>query len=315
MLYWKWIISILDINTVDFKRVDLNLLVSLDVLLTERNVTRAAERLHLSQPALSAQLARLREAFDDPLLLPAARGMVPTARGLELAAPLKTALADLEKAVTERASFDTARANHTFRIIATDYAQLVVLIPFAEALRQEAPGIRLAWMTPNLAQIDKHLEAGIADLALVTPAAAPRDARTRVLFEERFVCVLRKRHPLARKPLSLDAFCELDHVLVSPTGGGFLGAVDEALAQMGRKRRVVVSAPEFLIVPPLLARSDMVATLPERVARAFEAHLAILELPLALPGFTLLAAWHPRNHNDSAHQWLRERLAHHGQQA
>jgi DNA-binding transcriptional LysR family regulator len=291
----------------DLNRIDLNLLVSLDVLLAERNVTHAARRLSLSQPALSAQLRQLRELFRDPLLLPAARGMTPTARALELQAPLREMLATLSGLVAERQPFDPASAEHTFRIATTDSIQSVVCVPLIARLRSLAPRARVA-LFPATPKLPEQLASGELDLTLVTPQAMPASLKNRPLYDESFLCLLRPGHPAAARPLDLDTFCSLDHVLVSPAGGGFSGAVDVALGKLGRSRRVVVSVNSFLLAPELVAESDLVCTVPARLARRWADRLAVMAPPCEVDSFAVHMGWHPRAHSDPAQRWLREQV-------
>jgi DNA-binding transcriptional LysR family regulator len=293
----------------DLSRIDLNLLVSLDVLLAERNVTHAARRLSLSQPALSAQLKQLRELFRDPLLLPAARGMTPTARALELQAPLREMLATLGSLVAERQPFDPATATDTLRIATTDSIQAVVCVPLIARLRGLAPGVRVALFPAERARLGEQLASGELDLALVTPQAMPQSLKTRALYDETFLCVLRPGHPAAQRPLDLDTFCALDHVLVSTSGGGFTGVVDEALARLGRSRRVVVSLTSFLVAPELVAESDLICTVPARLARRWSGVLNVMSPPCEVGAFSIHMGWHPRAHSDPAQRWLREQVA------
>ncbi|MEO0035090.1 MAG: hypothetical protein RLZZ501_1113 [Pseudomonadota bacterium] len=289
-------------------RIDLNLLVALEALLAERNVTRAARRLHLSQPALSAQLARLRALFGDPLLLPTSRGMVPTRRALELEEPLRRALEGVRSVVAAGAAFDPAAARLTVSIAASDYSQVALLLPLLRVLAVEAPGITLAWRTLDAAALMAQMERGEIDLALMTPETAPERLRIRPLCHERYVAILRRDHPLAATGLDLDRYCALDHVMVSPQGGGFVGPADAALAAHGRHRRVALSAPGFLVVPEIVAASDLVALVPERIARLQAARLALFEPPVPVPGFTIAMVWHERGDAHPALRWLRHRL-------
>jgi DNA-binding transcriptional LysR family regulator len=293
---------------VDLNRIDLNLLVALDVLLAECNVTRAARRLSLSQPAVSAQLKQLRELFRDPLLLPAARGMTPTSRALELQAPLREMLAGLSSLVAARQPFDAATASHTFRIATTDLIQAVVCVPLIARLRQLAPGVRLALFPADRSRLGEQLASGELDVALVTQQAMPQSLKTRALYEESFLCLLRRDHPAGRRRLDLDTFCRLDHALISPVGGGFSGAVDEALAATGRSRRVVVSLTSFLLAPPLIAQTDLVCTIPARLAQHYTQALKVLAPPCEVGSFAVHLGWHPRAHSDPAQQWLREQV-------
>lgn len=291
----------------DIRLLDLNLLKTLDALLDERNVTRAAERLALTQPAVSGMLTRLRESFDDPLFVRAQRGIVPTLRALELAGPVKQLLNDVESMLQPQA-FDPATANMTLTIASTDYALRAVVVPFLSALRQQAPGIRVAVLPVEDSRLMTQFERGEVDLALATPESAPPDLHAHRLFEERYVCVLRAEHPdAAGGRLSLDRFCALEHALVSYSGGAFSGVTDEALAGMGRSRRVTVSVTSFLVLPEILRVSDLIAVVPSRLVAHVEG-LAVLEPPLAIPGFVKTVAWHERSHRDAGHRWIRSLL-------
>ncbi|SHN31826.1 DNA-binding transcriptional regulator, LysR family [Duganella sacchari] len=289
----------------DIRTFDFNLLKALDALLDERSVTGAASRLSLTQPAVSGILTRLREHFDDPLFVRAQRGMVPTPRAAALAGPVKQLLAEVESMLRPQ-GFDPATASMTLTIAAIDYALRVVMVPLLSAIRRQAPGIRIV-VTPAEASLHAQLERGDIDLALITPASATPDLPTRVLFEEDFVCVLRADHPDAAGPLSLDRFCALEHALVSYSGSPFAGVTDKALAAIGRERHVALSVASFLILQDFLRVSDLIAVVPRKLA-ATTRGLAILEPPLAIPGFTKIAAWHARSEHDPAHHWVRELL-------
>lgn len=289
-------------------RIDLNLLVALDALLAERNVTRAARRLGLSQPALSARLARLRQVFGDPLLLPAQRGMIPTQRALELAEPLRAALETLRGVAAAAARFDPAAARLTVGIAASDYVQLAVLAPLARALAVEAPGVRLAFRALDLRTLEAQMERGEIDIATTTPDLAPARLRSRTLFDEHYVAIVRRDHPAVGESLDIDRFCALDHVIVSPQGGGFVGAADAALAAHGRSRRVALSVPGFLIVPEIVAASDLVALVPSRIARDPGGRFRVFDPPVPVPGFTMTMLWHDRTAEHPAQRWLRARL-------
>ncbi|MBY4732047.1 LysR family transcriptional regulator [Cupriavidus pauculus] len=292
----------------NLRRLDLNLLVTLDVLLSEHNVTRAAERLHYSQPSVSVHLARLREIFDDPLLLPGPRGMRPTARAEALREPLREALAALEQAVAPEAPFEPASAANTWRIAATDYSESTVLLPALPGLRQAAPGTRVAVLEMAPARLARQAEQGDIDLAFHTTHDSPQTLHRKALFTERYVLVGRAGHPKLRRKPTLAQFCALEHVMVSPDGGGFFGVTDEALATAGASRRVVLSVPHFLYVAAVLAGSDLVAMLPERLVRD-NAALQVVEAPVDVPGYEMSMLWHERSHRDPAHRWLREFIA------
>ncbi|WUR13626.1 LysR family transcriptional regulator [[Empedobacter] haloabium] len=288
----------------DLRRLDLNLLLTLDVLLDELNVTRAAGRLHYSQPAVSIHLARLRETFGDPLLLPGPRGMRPTARAEALREPLRLALAALQQAVAPSAPFDPAAASNAWTVAATDYSETTVLLPALAALRAQAPGTRLAVVELNPGRIARQAEEGTIDLAFHTTEGAPPGMRRRALFTERYVLAGRGGHPRLRRKPSLAQFCALEHVIVSPDGGGFHGVTDEVLGQAGLTRRVVLSVPHFLFVRGVLETTDLVAMLPERLLRGSGLHT--VAPPVAVPGYEMSMLWDERVHREPAHAWLRE---------
>lgn len=292
----------------NFGRLDLNLLLTLDALLAEHNVTRAAERLHLSQPSVSVHLAKLREALDDPLLLPGPRGMRPTARADALRAPLRQALEALQLAVAPATPFDPAQAGNTWRVAATDYGESTIVLPALAALRRAAPGTRLAVLEMSPVQIARQAEQGEIDLALHTREGAPPNLRQRTLFAERYVLAGRAGHPrLQRRPTPAQ-FCKLEHVIVSPDGGGFSGVTDAALRERGLQRRVVLSVPHFLFVIDALLRTDLVAMLPERLLRD-QPGLKVCAPPVEVEGYEMAMLWHERVHRDPAHRWLREHIA------
>jgi DNA-binding transcriptional LysR family regulator len=290
------------------RQLDLNLLVTLDALLAEHNVTRAAERLHLSQPSVSVHLAKLRDAFGDPLLLPGPRGMRPTARAEELREPLRQALAALASAVAPAGVFDPAEADNTWRVMASDYAESTVLLPALPGLRAAAPGTRLALLDFSPERLVRQAEQGGLDLAFHIREDAPAGLRQRSMFTERYVLVGRSGHPGLKRRPTLAQFCKLDHAIVSTSGGGFHGNADRALQAVGLTRRVVMSVPHFLFLKAVLARTDLVAMLPARLV-ADSPELRVVEPPLEIPGFELLMLWHERVHRDPAHQWLRDHIA------
>ena len=287
--------------------MDLNLLRTLDVLLSEYNVTRAAQRLNLSQPAVSVQLARLREFFADPLLLPGPRGMQPTARAESLRLPLREALAALEQAVIPERTFDPASAARTWRVAATDYMASVILLPVLSVLRRESPASRLAVFELQPSRLVQQADRDDMDLFFHTQDAAPPGLRQRLLFRERYVLAGRVGHPALNAELTLSDFCQLDHAIISPDGGGFSAATDAALANQGLSRRVVLSVPHFLFMLETLRNSDVVAVLPERLVSGADGLTQVVP-PLSVAGFDMLMLWHERNHRDPAHRWLRQQM-------
>ncbi len=292
----------------DTKRLDLNLLVTLEALLAEQNVTRAARRLHLSQPAVSAQLARLRDLFGDPLLIPAQRGMTPTAKADELLVPLRQALDQVRTTVGRHGHFDPARARLTVAIACTDYLQAALVQPLVLQLRQQAPGVRVALRVLDIPQLAAQMAQGEIDLALMTPGDAPTDLRSRHLFDERYVLIGRPDHPRLRRKLTVAQFAQLEHVIVSLRCGDFATPVDDMLAAIGLRRNVVLSASSFLFVSDIAARSDLVALVPERLVRDRADALRVVECPIPVPGFKVGMLWHERSHGHAGQRWVREVL-------
>ena len=297
---------------IDLRGIDLNLLVSLDVLLEECNVTKAAARLHLTQPAVSTQLARLRKVFDDPLLIPAdsGRGMTPSARALGLIAPLHAALNDLQTVVRQRPVFDPWQDSRRFVIAANDNATAVLGLRLMEQLpRLAGDGVRVAFVSADQRQVAQQLERSEIDLLLGSERMVPAAMKARKIYDEHFVMAQRKGHPRGAAALDLDQYCALKHVLVSTSGGSFHGFMDEHLELLGRQREVMLSVQNFTLVPDLLCSSDYVATLPSRFLQRHRERLDGFALPFPARGFSLFACWHPRNHNDLALLWLRDTMA------
>jgi len=300
--------------------LDLNLLLLLDALLHDPHLTRAAAVVGLSQSAASHALARLRAHLGDPLLVRDRARLVPTPRAESLREPLARALEALALALSPPAAFDPATSRRRFVIAAADYAQLVALPPLVARLASEAPGIDLVARDIGAAPFSESLAAGDFDLAIGPPAsvrtktpagATPGAIRERRLFTERFVCVVRAGHPRVGRRLDLDTFVALPHAFVAPRGTAG-GIVDDVLAERGLSRRVSLMVQSFLVAPWAVASSDLVITLAERLARAFQsqvpAALRVLEPPLPLPRFTMSMLWHDRAHDDAGHRWLRKLL-------
>lgn len=291
----------------DIRHLDLNLLKALDALLDERSVTRAADRLALTQPAVSGMLNRLRESFDDPLFVRAQRGIVPTLRAEQLATPVKQLLADIQGLLQPQA-FDPATASMTVKLAATDYALRAVVAPFLAVLRKQAPNIRVAVQPVDTQALPAQMDRGDIDLALVTPQSVPTGLQCQLLYDERYVCAMRAGHPDAQaEALTLERFCALDHALVSSSGGAFQGVTDEALARIGKARRVTLSITSFLILPEILLASDLIAVVPERLVM-HQKGLRLMAPPLAIEGFSKTLAWHERTDRNPGQRWVRSVL-------
>lgn len=292
----------------NLRTLDLNLLRVLDALVAECHVTRAAERLHLSQPAMSNALARLRSAIDDPVLVRSKGGMVPTPRALALAEPVRDALASLEQALRAGVAVIPAELQQTITVAMADYYGLILLPPLLNRLRQEAPGVKLSVLNLNPATVSRELAEGHLDLALgILRHLVPDDLHSSFVFDDSFVCIARPAHPAVKGRLTLKKFLSLPHALISPRGGSFVGVVDEELAKLGLRREVVVSVPQFMLLPAVIRDTDLIATMPRRLAQHTITGYALqmLKPPVALAGYDVHQVWHPRTDADPVQQWLR----------
>lgn len=288
----------------------MGLLVSLDVLLEEANVTRAARRLAISQPALSAQLARLRQVLDDPLLVPAerGRGMRLTPRAAQLKSPLHELLTRLEELVEAPYAFDPSTAKRDFTIALNDNAAMTIGLDLIECIRKQSyAGIRLAMLQIPRDEVLDLAARGRIDLVIGTRAFMPPGLRTHDLVDDKFQVAQRKGHPRGTAAMTLEQYCAYEHVLVS-TNGSYHSGIDDFLAELGHYRHTTVSVQYYTAVPPILERTNCLATLPERFLHRFDHMIDRFDLPFAFDPFQLQVGWHPRFDEDLGHQWLREQL-------
>jgi DNA-binding transcriptional LysR family regulator len=291
-------------HPMDLRHIDLNLLVVLEALLEERNVTRAAGRLGMSQPAASRALARLRGLLSDALLVEGQGGYTLSARAEELRPALRHVLAGIG-AMLEASSFDPAAAEGRLRLMMTDLHATVLGPPLLARLAAEAPGLDLDLVAPGPALMEA-LEGDAVDAVVGVIDEAPAGIRRRKLYDETLVTLMRAGHPAAGGRLTLDRYLGLDHIVVSVTGVGS-APVDEVLTAMGRTRRVRVRAPNFLSAVEIAARSDLVMTLPASLARAAAgmARFVALSPPVDPGQFALSLLWHARHQDAPRHVWLR----------
>ena len=289
----------------NLKKLDLNLLLTLDTLLKDPNVTHAARTLNLSQPTVSVQLAKLRKSLGDPLFLPGPRGMRPTARAELLRLPLSQALGLLDKAISSPDPFIPHESTHTWRVVAADYSETTVLLPVLRNLRREALGTRLAVLENANSQIGQTPGQDKVDLFFHIREESPQGLRCRMLFSEHYVLVSRVGHPVLKSAPTLKQFLELDYVMISPDGGGFWGNTDRVLAEMGLNRKMVLSVPHFMFAVFALATTDLVGMLPLRLVKN-NPQLQYFAPPIVIPGFEMNMLWHEHLHRDPANMWLRE---------
>jgi DNA-binding transcriptional LysR family regulator len=307
---------IVSIHIMNISRVDLNLLSYLDVLLRERNVTRAAKQLGISQPAMSNSLRRLRVMFDDPLLVRTSEGMTPTERAMQLKPVIRNVLSIVDKAVQPRKTFDAASSENVFRIMASDYAESTLIRPILHRLRKEAPGITLDIMTPS--DVSFHdVEQGKIDMAINRFDEIPESFHQRVIWSDSFACLFSVDNPILQN-FTLDSYLQAHHIWVSKTGMGVgvgmnpgdvqnLGWVDEALAGMKKKRRISVFTRHYQAAMLLAEEKDLIVTIPARAARMQKGNprLVIKQPPFRIPSIDLKMAWSPLLHHNPAHRWMR----------
>ena len=301
----------------NINRVDLNLLVYLDVLLRERNVTQAANQLNLSQPAMSNGLRRLREVFDDPLLVRTSDGMTPTERALELEPLVREILSGVDRALQPTSEFDPGTAERIFRIMASDYAESTLLPAVLAKLRLQAPGISLDIMTPSdVSFLD--VERGKVDLVINRFDSMPQSFHQNTIWIDSFSCLLSANNPLL-KNFTLENYLKAQHVWVSKTGMGVgvgvdpedvqrLGWVDAAIAKLGKKRHITVFTRHYQAAMILAEQNDLVVTLPSLAAQLQHDNprLVIKTPPLEIPPLDLKLAWSPLLQHNPANRWLRQ---------
>src|SRR5437868_11008039 len=286
--------------------VDLNLLRVFDAVLRERGVTPAAAGLGLTQPAVSNALSRLRAVFGDPLFVRTPSGMDATPFARELAEPVRQALALLESALAHGPGFDPASTTRAFRFYMSDLGQIEFLPPLIERIQKQAPGVRLEAVALEVEDIAAALAAGSLDLAVGFLPALGAPVRRRALFRDPYLCLMRADHPI--QTLTRKKFGEASHALVSYRGGHRV--IEEALERAGLARKIALRVPHFTVVPMVLQRTDLILTLPQRVARVYERLGPFKSLPLPVPiaPADVGVHWHERFHADAGNRWLREQL-------
>ena len=304
-------------SPLNFRTLDLNLLRVFDVVMAERNLTRAAERLSLTQPAVSNALKRLRDAVGEDLLTRVAHGVVPTPRAEALWPEVRAALGRLRTALAP-GEFDPRAEPITFRVAMADATVALFMPPLVAQIEQTGALANLRILPLTVRDPTPQLERGDVDLAVgffpdtVAALLAQGDdalLRRQRLNEGEYACVMRRDHPLARGPLSVDAYCNAHHLLVSVSGRS-QGLADQALAALNRKRRIVLTVNQYFAAGRVVANSDLLTVLPAYfiAATGYRDQLVSRALPFPLPGLQLEMLWHIRNDRSSAHQWLRARL-------
>lgn len=291
----------------DIRSLDLNLLRAFSVLLAERNVSRTAKILHVTQPTVSGMLARLRVIFDDPLFVRTQRGLLPTPRAEELEPAILKLVSDAEELVKPNA-FDPETSDATTIISVNDYMQSVLIVPMLALLRQQAPNMRVGVRNLEIAELPAMLMRGEIDMAVTIPEFVDSTLCTQFLYREEYVAVVRDQHPIRTKQVSLKKFLSCDHVLVSPSDGSFSGPTDDVLKGLGVRRRVAISVPSFHVLTEVLQEDDFIAFMPKRLFARQTENLRIIKTPIDVPGFDVIAAWHTRTDSEPVHNWIRTKL-------
>lgn len=298
------------IDHANLSRLDLNLLVAFDALLTERSVTRAALRVGLGQSAMSHNLARLRTLFGDELLTRGADGMRPTPRALALADLVRVTLAQIQAAVLQREAFDPSTAERVFRIGLADSIEVAVIPGVIARLRATAPGVALRLRSTNRLSVLEELDTGSLDLGIGVFDQGQIHHKRRPLYADSFLCLFNQQQLPFTPPISLEDYLSVPHVLTSLTDDAH-GAVDAALGKLKLKRSIAMTTPGFLAVPFVVRRAPVITTMPSRLARYFaEAFgLTTSPAPVGLPTFTISLLWHASFDQDPAHIWLRQTVS------
>ena len=291
----------------DLREIDLNLLVVFNQLLLDRSVSTSADKLGLTQPAVSNALKRLRAVLKDELFLRTSRGMEPTPYALHLAEPVIYALNALQTAFTTRDSFDPQTSTRNFQLAMTDIGEMYFMPPLMVALSRVAPNVRVSTVRPNSGNLREDMESGTVDLALGLLPNLQTGFFQRRLFRHKYVCVFRKGHPLAKSPMTLKQFTELDHVGVIAVNTGH-GEVDGLLERAGIHRKMRLVVPHFIAVGHILQTTDLISTLPERFAERCEAPFGLVTSPhpASLPDIAINLFWHAKFNRDPANMWIRQ---------
>jgi DNA-binding transcriptional LysR family regulator len=303
----------------NIEKIDLNLLIYLDVLLRERNVTRAAEFIGLSQPAMSNGLRRLRELFRDPLLVRTREGMTPTEKALELQPIIREALQSVERALQTLSDFEPARSERVFRIMVSDYTEATLIPALLDRLHREAPGVVIDILAPSDMTFE-DVELGKVDMMINRFDSLPQSFHQKTLWRDTYACVLGRHNPVL-KNFTLGTFLACDHIWVSKTGWGAgmgihpgdsakLGWVDTALKRLGRSRRIKLYTRHYLSAMLLARQHNLIVTLPGKAARVMskEYDTVIRQPPFPIPPIELKMAWSPLLQHNPAHQWMRRLL-------
>jgi DNA-binding transcriptional LysR family regulator len=291
----------------ELREIDLNLLLVFNQMLLDRSVSAAAHKLGVTQPAVSNALKRLRLLLKDELFLRTSRGMEPTPYALHLAEPVAYALNALQTAFNQRDSFAPLASTRTFTLAMTDIGEMYFMPPLMDALARLAPNVRISTLRNTAGNLKEDMASGTVDLAMGLLPHLQSGFFQRRLFHQRYVCMFRRGHPTAKKPITLKSFCALEHVGVVAANTGH-GEVDNFMQRQGIQRRVRLLVPHFIAVGHILASTDLIATVPERFALRCEGPFGLVSSPhpANIPDIAINLFWHARFNRDPANMWLRQ---------
>lgn len=292
----------------DIRSLEIGMLRTFDALMRERSVSRAAARLFLSQPAVSASLNRLRRTFSDPLFTRTAHGVLPTGKALALAVQIEKVLTDVAALLEADQAFDPGASSRIFRIAGSDHASHLILPALGRSLAACGSTVRLVWEPPGTWPLADRLRKGELDLAVVARIYPPRDVALVTLYEDHYVYVTRHGHPSAGQPVTLDSFCETPQVFLGYGTSALEDVIDETLAKSGRQRLTQIAVSSFGQIVHLLQHSDHAAVIASRVAQTHADKLYAQPLPFELPSYRLLVCMDARASADAGIQWLKSRI-------
>jgi DNA-binding transcriptional LysR family regulator len=297
-------------KSIDIASIDLNLLVAFEALFEEQSVTAAAQRLHLGQPAMSASLSRLRQLFDDELFIRVGREMKPTTKALEIVPGISLALRQIRQTLEASQTFDPVRSQRVMAIGSSDYTSSILLPKLLDRCR-DAPGIDFRLVNYEKDEIEDLLEQRVIDVAIGTFQSLPRQAYQLPLMQERFVGICRKGHPAWHNGISLDTFVSVSHALFTLRQDA-IGEIDKALTQHQLQRRIALTTPYLLVLPSIIAASDLVAAIPSRLAHQFaqQGLVELFELPIPTEPWLISMIWSKLVEQDQANRWLRQEIEH-----
>jgi len=292
----------------NIRKQDLQLLICFDALAACRSVSKAAQMLNMTQPAMSNTLARLRQKFSDELFLRTRNGVTPTPKALELVEPVRKALEDLEIIMSPAQKFNPQVTRAKLTLTTTGYVEFVLTPNIVRALEKTAPGIQLETRIPNREIANQRLERGEIDFRIGWDEQPSEKLRYANLFQDRFVCIARTNHPSIGTSITLDQYCQIEHArTVIRSHMSSVENIDRAVTALGRRLRIAMISHDYIAVPHMVSRSNLIATVPERLADLMVKQLSIrkFECPVKVPGHAIRLYWHDRTHKSPLHRWFR----------